>query len=90
MKGKIRKKLPLQQNQVYTNEAIAAFHIKDLKSLIPEYLYYALESVDFLRYTDKAVKGKTLNKEKLKKLVKFENISNIKFIIQAIENKQVK
>lgn len=30
------------------------------------------------------------NKEKLKKLVKFENISNIKFIIQAIENKQVK
>ena len=29
-------------------------------------------------------------KEKLKKLVKFENISNIKFIIQAIENKQVK
>ena len=27
------------------------------------------------------------NKEKMKKLVKFENISNIKFIIQSIEKK---
>ena len=61
-------KRAITKAEVYTNEAIAAFHIKDLKSLIPEYLYYALESVDFLRYTDKAVKGKTLNKEKLKKI----------------------
>ena len=30
------------------------------------------------------------NKDKLKRLAKFENLSNIKFIIQAIENKQVK
>ena len=30
------------------------------------------------------------NKEKLKKLVKFENISNIKFIVQSIGNKQGK
>ena len=61
-------KRAITKAEVYTNEAIAAFHIKDLKSLIPEYLYYALESVDFLKYTDKAVKGKTLNKEKLKKI----------------------
>jgi type I restriction-modification system S subunit len=61
-------KRAITKSEVYTNEAIAAFHIKDLKYLIPEYLYYALESVDFLKYTDKAVKGKTLNKEKLKKI----------------------
>ena len=35
-------KRAITKAEVYTNEAIAAFHIKDLKSLIPEYLYYAL------------------------------------------------
>ncbi len=56
-------KIPL-----FTNEAICAFHIRDKSLLYNEYLYYALGFIDLLKYTDKAVKGKTLNKAKLKQI----------------------
>ena len=61
-------KRAITKKALYTNEAIAAFHIKDTDSLFYEYLYYALGYVDLLKYTDKAVKGKTLNKAKLRKI----------------------
>ncbi len=61
-------KKAITTKKLYTNEAIMAFNIKDKTKIDVEYLYYALENVDFLKYTDKAAKGKTLNKEKLKKI----------------------
>ena len=61
-------KKAITTKKLYTNEAIIALNIKDKTKVDVEYLYYALENVDFLRYTDKAAKGKTLNKEKLKKI----------------------
>ncbi|HHC7357604.1 TPA: restriction endonuclease subunit S, partial [Vibrio parahaemolyticus] len=52
----------------YTNEAICALLIKDKGKLDNNYLYQALEIVDFEQEIDQAVKGKTLNKAKLKRL----------------------
>lgn len=53
---------------LYTNEAIAAFYIKNELEITNEFLYYALGYIDLLQYTDKAAKGKTLNKAKLRKV----------------------
>lgn len=49
---------------LFTNEAIAAFAIKDEKELNPEYLYYALQSATY-GGSNQAVMGKTLNSKSL-------------------------
>jgi type I restriction enzyme S subunit len=52
----------------YTNEAICSLIPKDKKSILPEFLIQALDNVDYDSEIDQAVKGKTLNKAKLKRL----------------------
>jgi len=49
---------------LFTNEAIASFKIKDKKKLYAEYLYYALKSVK-LAGANQAAMGKTLNSKSL-------------------------
>jgi type I restriction enzyme S subunit len=49
---------------LFTNEAIAAFHIKDERKLNSEFLYYALKSATF-GGSNQAVMGKTLNSKSL-------------------------
>lgn len=49
---------------LFTNEAIAAFAIKDEKELHPEFLYYALQSATY-GGSNQAVMGKTLNSKSL-------------------------
>ena len=51
---------------MYTNEAIAAFYPNDLATT--EYLYYALPTLALETSADRAVKGRTLNKAKLRAL----------------------
>ena len=55
---------------LYTNEAIAALEIKNSKELNKEYLYHYLTFFDWDAETkgDVKVKGKTLNKAKLKEI----------------------
>ncbi len=53
---------------LYTNEAIAGLHSDSLE---PDYLFQGLQHWDLLQDVDQAIKGTTLNKEKLKK-IKFE------------------
>ena len=53
---------------LFTNEAIAALHILDHDAADRDYLYWALGSIDYDRIVDRAAKGKTLNKAKLKLL----------------------
>lgn len=48
---------------LFTNEAICSF--RDVRAN-PEFLYYALQRVDFSLYGKQAVKGYTLNKESLR------------------------
>ena len=59
-------KVAITEKQLYTNEAIVALPIKDSKKVNNKYLYYAIQQVDLTGIGDKAVKGITLNKEKLK------------------------
>lgn len=49
---------------LFTNEAIAAFAIKDERELHPEFLYYALQSATY-GGSNQAVMGKTLNSKSL-------------------------
>ena len=51
---------------LFTNEAIAALHVLDYDVADRDYLYWALGSIDYDRLVDRAAKGKTLNKAKLK------------------------
>lgn len=60
-------KLAFAGLDMYTNEAIAGLVIKDEKILDKDYLYYFLSQMTF-DDTTSAVKGKTLNKEKIKNL----------------------
>ena len=53
---------------MYTNEAICALIPKNAREVDTEYLYQALAVVDFDQEIDQAVKGKTLNKAKIKRL----------------------
>ena len=61
-------KVGILAENMYTNEAIANFVIKNKKMLFNEYLYYALQGMNFDSLTDRAVMGKTLNKAKLNNL----------------------
>lgn len=52
----------------YTNEAICALIPKDPTALNSQFVFHALEFVDFHATTDQAVKGQTLNKAKIAEL----------------------
>ena len=64
-------KLAITKCELRTNEAIAALPIRDEKLITKEYLYYFLSSIDWntLPGNDVKVKGKTLNKAKLKEIL---------------------
>ncbi len=53
---------------LYTNEAIAAMPIKNENKLDKFFLKYAINVIDLEKEVDNAVKGKTLNKQKIKNL----------------------
>ena len=53
---------------LFTNEAIAALRVLDHDVADRDYLYWALGSINYDRFVDRAAKGKTLNKAKLKVL----------------------
>lgn len=58
-------KLSFLEEDMCTNEAIAGLIIKDKSIIFNKYLYYALKVLDLTIGGDRAVKGITLNKEKL-------------------------
>ena len=64
-------KLAITKINLRTNEAIAALKIKDATVISNKYLYYFLSSLnwDKLAGSDIKVKGKTLNKAKLKEIL---------------------
>ncbi|WP_142830268.1 restriction endonuclease subunit S [Planococcus soli] len=83
-------KLGIVKEDFFSNEAIASFVVKQPTDLLPEYLYLALSTVNLDKYTDKAVKGKTLNKRKLNKIeIPYTDIDTqrkiVKFMNQCVE-----
>jgi type I restriction enzyme S subunit len=53
---------------LYTNEAIASLPVKDEKILDKYFLKYSIGVIDLEKEVDNAVKGKTINKQKIKNL----------------------
>lgn len=72
---------------LFTNEAIASLPIKDETVLNKYFLKYALATIDLEKEVDNAVKGKTLNKQKLKNLeIPFPKLEEQKRIVAKIDN----
>ena len=61
-------KLAFAGRDLYTNEAIASLPLRTSDSVYPEFLYYGLQYWDLTANTDQAVKGVTLNKQKLQEI----------------------
>jgi len=81
-------KLAFANCDLYTNEAIAALPIKKdfLEKMDEKYLFYSLHFIDLEVEVDNAVKGKTLNKQKLKNLkIPFPHISEQKKIVSVLD-----
>ena len=61
-------KTAITQEDMYSNEAIMAFHDKKVVEMLPEYIYYLFKCKDWDKGTNKAVMGKTLNKATLSQI----------------------
>lgn len=61
-------KTAITSEDMYSNEAIMAFHDKHVVDLMSEYIYYMFKYKDWDEGTNKAVMGKTLNKATLSKV----------------------
>lgn len=67
---------------LYTNEAIAALQSETLD---PLFLYYGLQSWDLIADLDQAIKGATLNKEKLKRIpISFPRDRDVQVAIASV------
>ena len=55
-------KTAITAEDMYSNEAIMAFHDKHVIELLPEYIYYMFKYKNWDQGSNKAVMGKTLNK----------------------------
>lgn len=81
-------KLAITKKNLRTNEAIAAFKIKDANLVSNKYLYYFLSSINWDRLAgyDIKVKGKTLNKAKLKEiLITFPTVEEQQLIVAKLD-----
>ena len=58
-------KTAITAEDMYSNEAIMAFHDKHVVDMLPEYIYYLFKYRDWDKGSNKAVMGKTLNKATL-------------------------
>ncbi|HFG9214681.1 TPA: restriction endonuclease subunit S [Clostridioides difficile] len=74
-------RVAILKEDMFTNEAIANFQIKNNELITSEYLYYALRTLNF-NNTDRAVMGATLNKSKLSDI-------KIPYFTICIQNKMV-
>ena len=81
-------KLAFLERDLYTNEAIAAFDIKNKETITPQYLYYYLYSYDWDNETsnDRKLMGRTLNKKKLNEIpIIFPPITVQKQIVEKLD-----
>lgn len=58
-------KAAITMEDMFSNEAIMAFHDKHIVEILPEYIYYMFKYRNWDSGTNKAVMGKTLNKATL-------------------------
>lgn len=81
-------RLAFAGKDLYTNEAIASLQIKKEKEICHEYLYRCLSYFDWNKATDGdiKVKGRTLNKAKLKEIkISFPHLPEQKRIVKILD-----
>lgn len=79
-------KAAITPEDMYSNEAIMAFHDKHVAELLPEYIYYMFKYKNWDEGTNKAVMGKTLNKATLSKMeIKVCHIEKQKKIVELLD-----
>lgn len=82
-------KVAIVGKDMYTNEAIAAFHILDENKIYNKYLYYALQTLRLTDNTDRATMGLTLNKQKLKQIsIPVPPLETQKKIVEVLDKAQ--
>lgn len=78
-------KTAITTSQLYTNEAIMAFIVKDKGILIPEFIYYYLKGYKWIG-ANKAVLGMTLNKKTISEQVfSYPSISEQEKIVAELD-----
>ena len=79
-------KTAITAEDMYSNEAIMAFHDKKIVELLPEYIYYLFKFKDWNVGSNKAVMGKTLNKATLAEMeIEIHTIEEQKEIIKVLD-----
>ena len=79
-------KTAITSEEMYSNEAIMAFHDKHVVELMPEYIYYMFKYKNWDEGTNKAVMGKTLNKATLSKVeIEVCSIEKQKEIVELLD-----
>lgn len=61
-------KIAITAEDMYSNEAIMAFHDKHVVKILPEYIFYMFKYKNWDEGSNKAVMGKTLNKATLSEI----------------------
>lgn len=81
-------KTAILKDDMFTNEAIASFKIKNNQLIVCEYLYYAIKTLNFDN-ADRAVMGATLNKSKLNDIkIPYCDIDMQKKIAEVLDKAQ--
>ena len=79
-------KVAISDCNLYTNEAIMSFIDKGKYAVDRDYMYYQLQAIDWSRYTNKAVKGATLNKTTLSDVfVKIPSLDEQKYVVEKLD-----
>jgi restriction endonuclease S subunit len=80
-------KVAITSKDMYSNEAIMAFHDRKIENIIPEYLYYLLLGNKWVEGSNTAVMGITLNKATLSKIkIRIHDSEIQKEIVQVLNN----
>ena len=78
-------KAAITAEDMYSNEAIMAFLDKNIAPILPEYLCYMFNYMNWEVGTNKAVLGKTLNKATLSEIkIKIHGLNEQKIIIKKL------
>lgn len=82
-------KVSIAGKDLYTNEAIAGIVPKDESQVLPKYLYHLLPRVDYTAYTQRATKGKTLNKDIMKVIeIPLPSLAEQKKIVEKLDKEE--
>lgn len=79
-------KTAITSENMYSNEAIMAFHDKHVIDVLPEYIYYMFKYKNWDEGSNKAVMGKTLNKATLSEVeIEICSIEEQRAIIDVLD-----